>query len=172
MGVLSFREHTACIEGEMYNIALDCLGRIVYCDLNGLYALIDGNKYLHIPKIGPYEESEFTIPPKVLYDLNSCIEKLGIKENEIPEKILSIFSSIEIPFLFFTQKECAGIVTLEILNDPEHLKEIYKMASRRFELSELKAKICQGMDDYYLHTHGMTSEKYNKIIAKAKSELH
>lgn len=164
----------ACIEGKMYDIALDCICRIIYCDLNAFYALIDGKTYSRIPIIEPYEKTELTISPWAFHSCCSCLEKLNIDNDKILEKILPIFRSIEIPFAFFTQEECANIVALEILNDSESLKKIYQVANQRFKTDGLKDKIIQNLDAHYRSAFGMSFNKHekmhNEIITKLQNE--
>lgn len=162
----------ACIEGKMYDIAIDCLCRIIYCDLNGLYGLIDGKTFQRIPKIEPYDSSELTIPPKILYQFRTCLKESNIAVNELPEIILPIFCSIKIPSVFFTQKESAYIAIMELLENPERLKEIYQMANQRFETSGLKEKIIQNRDSYYCSTFGMTADEYNQMTISSSEKLH
>lgn len=159
----------ASMEGKMYNIALDCLCRIIYCDLNGFYVL-SGDTYTHIPAVEPYEKSELTIPPKILYDFRICIDKLEIKKSEIFEKIIPIFCGVEIPFLFFTEKECAAVTILEIQGAKERLSEIYQMVNQRFESNGLKAKMCKLKDEHY-RALGMTAEEYDEMKHQSLEEL-
>lgn len=165
-----FYQSESCIEGEMYDIALDCICRVVYCDLNGEYAITDSKSYLYIPTIEPYEKSGLTIASGILARCCLCLEKLNISGDEIHKKILPIFCSIEIPFAFFTQEECANIVSLEILHDSAGLKEIYHRAAQRFETSDLKEKITQSLDAHYRSAFGISYDEHEKRYADTLQE--
>lgn len=131
----SSRLSLAEIEMKNQNLekALVLIFEVCYLDLSGLWNNFNLDYlYIYEQNFFPYENSTQKIAPGVVNYIKRLKVKLGLSDTDLKQMYLKSMDKYQLPFHLFTKDESADILIAEINFDEAKLKNIYKIAEKRY----------------------------------------
>ncbi|MCL2588213.1 MAG: SAP domain-containing protein, partial [Oscillospiraceae bacterium] len=128
-----YRMYQFYMEENKLKRAFPYLAEVIYYDLSGVGGGMDTlQRYVSEKYFFPYDKSIVKIPAVCVQAMAKLQTDLGLSEEMLRALLMQFFGQLSVPFHLFTVEECAVIVLLELRGDTDRLRQVYKLAEKRF----------------------------------------